>query len=155
MMRVLPFVKTAMVVLALIFCLSACHSNPDAKDSQGNAIYLSDYQGKWLIVNYWATWCKPCLVELPELSALHNQLPDKLVVLGVSFDHLSNAEIQQFAAPLKLNFPLLSEFPISKFGIDNIPSLPVTFIIDPRGQLAETLYGPQTKQSLLTAIGSH
>ncbi|HVV67433.1 MAG TPA: TlpA disulfide reductase family protein [Gammaproteobacteria bacterium] len=145
--------KLFLTIILILACFaSACNKQPDAVDSQGKAISFSDYRGKWLVVNYWATWCKPCLTELPELNALYAAHQDKLVVLGISFDHLPNTEIQQFAQPLQLKFPLLSQFPTEKFGIKDIPTLPVTFLISPQGKLTQTLYGPQTKASLLTAM---
>lgn len=141
------------ILLILLVCLTACHSNVDATDSRGKSIRMTDYQGKWVVINYWATWCKPCLKELPELNMLSNQHADKVVVLGVNFDHLDPMSIQRFAASFPLNFSLLSQFPIEKFGVKDISTLPVTFIINPQGKLTQTLYGPQTQHSLLTAIG--
>lgn len=133
----------------LLISLTACPSKPDATDSHNNPIYLSDYRGKWVIINYWATWCPPCLKELPELDALSKQQKEKLIVLGVNFDGLPNAELQRFADKLHLTFPLLSNFPSQKLGIEDIPSLPLTLIVDPQGKLSKTLYGPQTQKSLL------
>jgi peroxiredoxin len=139
-------------MLSFSLCLAACHKLPDAVDSQGQPVYLTDYKGKWVVVNYWAAWCKPCLAELPDLSALAKQYADKVTVLGVSFDTLSNAEIQKFADSLHLNFPLLANFPIEKFAVSEIPSLPMTLLISPQGTLVQTLYGPQTKESLLKSM---
>jgi len=148
-MRVLLFLVCSFL---LGLSLTACHNTPDAVDNTGKPIYLADYHGKWVVVNYWATWCQPCLTELPVLNALQAQHADKMVVLGVSFDGLSNTDLQRFANTQHLTLPLLSNFPIAKFGIDEIPSLPVTFIITPQGKLAKTLYGPQTKESLLRSL---
>ncbi len=131
--------------------LTGCHS-PDTTDSKGNPIHLSDHQGKWLVINYWATWCKPCLTELPELNQLYLNHRDRLIVWGVNFDQLSNQEIEEFSKPLQLKFPLISQFPAEKLGIHEIPSLPATFIITPDGKLLPPLYGPQTQESLLTTL---
>lgn len=147
---------TKVKLIALIFVLlliTACKPKPDAIDSNGNKIYLSDYQGKWLVINYWATWCKPCLTELPDLNALYNNHANQVMVFGMSFDALSNAEIQQFAKKLSINFPMLQIFPIGNYGITNISALPVTFLISPQGRLVKTLHGPQTQTSLLTNMG--
>jgi peroxiredoxin len=143
-----------LIILALLFSisLSACQPGADAQDTQGNDIRIADYHGKWVFLNYWAKWCKPCLTELPELNALHHAHADKLVVLGVNFDGLSDAEIQQFATSLRLDFPMLSQFPINQWGVNDISSLPITFILNPDGKLTKTLYGPQTQQSLLKAM---
>lgn len=74
------------------------------------------------------------------------------MVLGVNFDALPHAEIEKFTKPMHLQFPLLSQFPIEKFEIKDIPSLPVTFLINPKGRLQRTLYGPQTVDSLKSHI---
>lgn len=135
----------------LLICLSACQKTPDITDSNNHPIYLSEYKDKWMVINYWATWCKPCLVELPELNEFHAKYSDKVAVLGVSFDGLINTDIKRFADKLHLTFPMLSSFPNKKFGIEEIPSLPTTFIIDPQGKLSKILYGPQTQENLLKA----
>jgi thiol-disulfide isomerase/thioredoxin len=141
------------ILCSFIFLiLLSCQPTPDAQDSQGRPIYLSEYHGKWMVVNYWATWCKPCLSELPELNAFYIQHANKVIVLGVNFDALPNTEIEKFARPLQLKFPLLQKFPIEKFGVKDIPSLPATFLIDPKGHLHRTLYGPQTVDSLNRAV---
>lgn len=132
-----------------ILCVTACHPKPDATDSHGNPIYLSDFHGKWIIVNYWATWCPPCLKELPALNALYANHHDKLVVLGVNFDGLPSADIDNFSQKLHLTFPLLSSFPLSKFDVKEIATLPTTLIITPEGKLHKIVYGPQTEGMLL------
>lgn len=146
-MRVLYF-----LVLFFLLCLTACHNPKDATDIQGRSVYLSEYHGKWIFLNYWATWCQPCMTELPELNAFYQQHTDQLVVLGVNFDGLPNADIQKFSNSLHLTFPLFSSFPHEKFGIHDISSLPVTFVITPQGKLLTTLYGPQTTASLLKSM---
>lgn len=133
--------------------LLGCKQTADLYDSQGQPLYLSTYKGKWLVINYWATWCHPCLKELPELNALYQQHKDKLVVIGVNFDGLSNEEIHQFTQSLHLTFPLTSQFPLNKFGIKGeISSLPMTFLISSQGKLVKIFYGPQTQKNLWEVI---
>ncbi len=135
--------------------LLAATPSADIRDNHGRLINLSDYRGQWIIVNYWATWCQPCLKELPELNTFYQQNRQRALVLGVSYDGLAKAEINQLAQTLHLQFPLLQKFPLKRFGIQNIPALPVTFLIDPQGQLHETLHGPQTATSLQKHILMH
>jgi len=139
-------------LVAITIC--SCSKQDDPVDSNGKKILLSEYQkqGKWVMVNYWATWCKPCIMELPELNVLAEQHADKLVVIGVNFDGIPNAEINQFSAPLHISFPLLNNFPKERFAIQDIPSVPATFLISPQGKVVKTLYGPQTQNSILSAI---
>lgn len=141
------------VSVILLTFLVACSSQPDAKDSQGNAIRLSDYKGKWIVINYWATWCKPCLQEMPALNDLYRKHTNQLIVLGVSYDKLTNKEINAVVNKLSIQYPMLSTFPIDKFGIKHLAVLPVTFIINPEGKLVKTLKGPQTETQFRQAIG--
>ena len=144
--------------LRLLFCLilfmalAACSSQPDAHDSKGQAIRLSDYKGKWVIINYWATWCKPCLKEIPALSQLYRDHSNKVLVLGVSYDQLSNSEIEKVSKKFSVSFPMLSAFPIHKLGVKDVKVLPITFIINPEGKWVKTLKGPQTKQQFAQAV---
>lgn len=131
--------------------LGAC-SYPDSHDSTGKKISVSDYKGKWVVLNYWASWCKPCMVELPELNQLYKKYNNQVMVLAINFDSLPDVEINNFAQSLQLDFPLLSQFPKEKWGIAEIPTLPVTFLISPEGKLTATLYGPQTQASLAQAM---
>lgn len=144
--------KIFILLLILILPLAGC-KKPDTYDTYGNPIYLSDYQGKWLIVNYWAPWCKPCLKEMPELNSLYMLYKDRLLVFGVSFDPLTNQEIDKFANKLGVTFPVMQKFPLEKFGVEAIAALPVTFIISPQGKLINTLHGPQTLATLKKALG--
>lgn len=147
--------KHLMLILLTALFLTACNelAPPDGVTANETAIHLSDYKGKWVVVNYWAAWCEPCLTELPELNALYHAHKDKVMVLGVSFDRLLRQDVITFAKSLNIDFPMLMTFHIGKFKIDEVPSLPVTFLISPDGKLAKTLYGPQTQDSLLKEMG--
>lgn len=145
-------IKIYLGILCIAFILSSCSSNPDTYDSHGRPIFLKNYHGKWVIINYWAMWCKPCLTEIPTLNALYRQHKNKVMVLGVSFDQLTNQQIQRIAKKLDVTFPMLAYFPKEKFGIKNISTLPITFILTPDGKLYKTLKGPQTKKTLLRII---
>lgn len=147
----LKAIKTAVVIVLISCCVIACSSKVDSVDSHGKEIRLSDYKGKWVIVNYWATWCKPCIEEMPALQKLASDYKSKLVVLGVSFDKLNNDEINNFAKKVSVSYPLMSTFPIENYGIGHMAVLPVTFILNPQGKLVKTLKGPQTEQSFLKA----
>ena len=137
--------------IALCFVMS-CSASPDAYDSGGHPIRLADYAGKWIVVNYWAAWCQPCMQELPELNALYQQHKNHLVVLGVNFDHLDRDTLQQIASQLILTFTILNDFPIERWGVNEIDTIPVTFLLSPKSKLVKTLHGPQTQKSVLQAM---
>ena len=101
-------------------------------------------------MNYWAKWCKPCIREIPELNALNRDYA-QVTVLGVNYDGAEGEELSRQISELKINFPMLPEDPASKLGAPRPLVLPTTLIINPAGELSQTLIGPQTLESLTTA----
>ena len=76
-------------------------------DLEGKPVSLSDFRGKWVIVNYWATWCPPCLDEIPELVSLHDDNSDKLVVLGIDYEEVNNDYLRDFVESQMISYPCL------------------------------------------------
>lgn len=136
------------LIISCCLALIAC-KQPDAYTSSDEKVYFKDHQGKWILINYWAEWCKPCRSEMPELNKVYNDYKDKLTLFGVSFDPMPKEKMQQFATYYHLNYPLLTSNPADYFGYDrNIKGLPATYVISPQGQLVKILYGPQTAENL-------
>ncbi len=112
---------------------------------------IAQWKGKIIIVNFWATWCPPCLEEMPELSRLHSQYEDQgLMVLGISSDELD--KIREFALQTPVSYPLLSgdldAMSLSESLGNNKGILPYTAIIAPDGSIVKTYFG-LVNQSLL------
>ena len=76
------------------------------KDMNGADVTLTSFEGKIILLNFWATWCGPCRIEIPDLIELQRQYPDDLVVLGVSVDDTAE-KLRPYAASMKINYPLL------------------------------------------------
>jgi len=118
---------------------------------------LNQYQGKTIVLNFWATWCEPCLDEMPELSTLHKMHENKnTVVLGVAVEDVD--AIKMFSEELKVSYPL---FAADYQGMDlafalgnDKGALPYTVIINPDGKIHETFFGKVSQEmiekSLLT-----
>lgn len=134
------------LLLALILGLQACGGSSDATDP----IDLAQQRGQWIVINYWAKWCKPCIKEIPELNALDQQHA-QVTVLGVNYDGASGAELEQQLSELGVAFATLETDPATMLGIPRPVVLPTTLILAPDGQLKATLVGPQTLESLLRA----
>ena len=105
------------------------------------------------VLNFWATWCVPCLKELPELVALHHQWQERGVhVVGVAIDSGAPADIRAFAARQGMDYTLrlgTQQWARSHFGIFG---LPVTLVVDRHGQIRQRLIGPQTGAQFEAAI---
>ena len=127
------------VTLAALTCLSACSTGENVA-------------GKWQVINYWATWCIPCIEEMPELNRFAAAYDDSVLVYGVNFDGLQGDELAAASDKLAIEFEVLPDDPASRLGYERPQVLPSTYIIDPDGKLRRTLVGPQTVASLAAAI---
>jgi len=120
---------------------------------QGPAVTSSSLENKWQVINYWATWCGPCITEIPELNELAHEYSVELVVLGVDFDAPSTATAAMASIEkMGIEFPVLTLDPAMRLGIDTPTVLPTTVLVHPDGEVREVLVGPQTAASLLAVI---
>ena len=146
--------KSWLLSLLAIFLLSlssvsAAANNFVLKDMAGKKHTLSEYKGKWVIVNYWATWCPPCLEEIPDLVALYDSRKNKdLVILGVAFDYQSAKEVTDYVNDMLISYPIVlgDDDVMKQIGFSDV--LPTSYIYNPRGELIKTKHGLVTKQYL-------
>jgi len=144
------FLCTIFSLFLAMTLLTACsNKEADTYDHDGEPVHLTEYQGKWIVVNYWASWCAPCLKEIKELNKLYDKYHEQGVeVLGVSYDPLSTEQIEEFKQLYHVNYPMMQSFPHQKYGVKAVEVVPTTLIIDPKGHLRQELLGPQTLASL-------
>jgi thiol-disulfide isomerase/thioredoxin len=106
---------------------------------------LSEYRGKWVVVNYWATWCSPCRDEIPDLVDFHEKhKADKAVVLGINHEYATLKELRNFKREYKITYPLLRSSPVNPGIVGVIQGLPTTFIVNPDGAVVAYQSGPVT-----------
>ena len=118
------------------------------KDMNGADVRLADYKGKVILLNYWATWCGPCKVEIPDLVALQEKYKDKgLVILGVSQDD-DPETLRAFASAFKMNYPVLvgRDQPDLLDAQGPLWGLPTTYLIARDGTICTRHLGPATKE---------
>lgn len=112
-------------------------------DLQGKTRHLSDYRDKWVVVNYWATWCIPCVKELPELEMFHNSHKDELaVVLGVNMEGIKTDKLRRFVEDQFISFPILIAGDDTTQLLGKVPGLPTSYLVSPGGEVVARQVGP-------------
>ena len=146
--------RALLLSVLLLSCslLPGC-GKPDYHAHDGSSGRFENLQGRWILINYWASWCEPCIKEIPELNEFAKQHGDRAAVFAVNFDGVQGAQLQEQVAKLKFAVPVLLADPAARFGYARPQALPSTFVIDPQGKLKEVLQGEQTVASLRAAIG--
>src|SRR5437016_12117033 len=132
--------------LALIIFFQTATPPPPAafslKDTRGRTVRLSDYRGKVVLINFWATWCAPCLAEMPELEKLQKEYQKRgLQIIGVSHPTDAAPAVIRTKRRLKVSYPLLlgDEKTLSQFEVSDV--LPQTVIIDREGKVRGRILG--------------
>ncbi len=112
------------------------------KDTQGKTHNLSDYQGKFVVVNFWATWCPPCREEIPELIRFHDAHHAKdAVVWGVSYERTDPSKLAKFIDEQMISYPVMPMNPGQPSPFGSIRGLPTTVLVAPDGSIARTHLG--------------
>ncbi|MBU1396966.1 MAG: TlpA family protein disulfide reductase [Gammaproteobacteria bacterium] len=123
-------------------------------DTSGKTHSLSGYKGKWVLVNYWATWCPPCLEEIPDLIALHENKKNNLVVIGVAMDYRNAKQVTDFAEGLLVEYPIVLGTPQIVSQIGPVQGLPTTYLFNPDGKMVAQQVGLITKEAVESYIAS-
>jgi thiol-disulfide isomerase/thioredoxin len=137
--------RLAALVLALMAAPAALAF--DLTDTEGRRHRLADYEGRWVVVNFWATWCVPCIQEIPEIAQFHREHA-RVAVIGISLDTDDAGKVKRFAAKVGHVYPLvLSDDNVEK-QLGQPRALPTTRIFDPAGKVVYDRPGRVTKKSL-------
>lgn len=145
--------SSALLAAALV---AASPAQPElAVDTVGGGHFdLAGHRGSWVVVNYWATWCSPCLKEMPDLDDLDRRRDD-VSVIGLAYEEIAPADLQAFLDEHPVDYPIAvvdvfappQDFPTPR-------GLPTTYLIDPDGAVAKHFLGPVTATTLEEAIAA-
>ena len=118
-------------------------------DVYGNRANLNSFKGKWVVVNYWATWCPPCIVEMPELQSFHDAHAEKdALVIGINTEHIGKQRLLAFLEDYFITYPVFTSKPTQKSELGLIPGLPTTFLVSPEGEVVARQVGPVTRDMI-------
>ena len=155
--------KTLILALvAIVLTATSAWADDESKEPvdftlqqlHGETVSLSDYRQKWVVLNYWATWCAPCRKEIPDLISLH-EARDDVVVLGLAFEDTEMENFDEFLEEFHPSYPILLVdvyAPPEPFGAPRV--LPTTIILNPEGYPVKTYLGPVTREDIESFIDS-
>lgn len=126
----------------------------EVKTIGGKPWRLADHRGHWVVVNYWATWCGPCLKEMPDLSAL-DAMREDVEVLGLAYEDTTPADLSAFLVKHPVVYPVaIADVYAPPAAFDAPRGLPTTWLIAPDGRVARHFLGPVTAADLEAAIAA-
>lgn len=143
-------IKRSMVLFFCLMLLSLVSLQAEAfkfKDSTGKTHTLADYHGKWVLINFWATWCPPCLEEIPDLIALYESRDD-VMVIGVAMDFADPKDVMEYVDAMSISYPTVLGSRSIALQIEELSMLPSTYLFDPYGQPAARQIGLITREEI-------
>jgi len=121
-------------------------------DINNKKVSLSDFKGKVIILDFWATWCPPCRESIPDLIELQDKYKNKLVVIGISLDRETKPNVKEFVKDKGINYKILYATPEVVQAYGNINAIPTSFIINGKGFIVERYIGLTPKQTYIDRI---
>jgi thiol-disulfide isomerase/thioredoxin len=114
----------------------------ELKDINGRTLRLNDYQGKVVLINFWATWCPPCRAEMPDLVRLQREHRKKgFQIIGITYPPERKDRVRRFARSLKVNYPIILGTRQLKARFSSDETLPLTIVIDRDGKVSNIIVG--------------
>ena len=132
-------------LFCLILIISCQKADIDLHNSKG--MVSENLKGQWVMINYWADWCPPCLKEMPELVSFASANKD-VQVFAFNFDQLDGEDLDYEINKFGVDIPSILTHPRDIWGIESPATLPATYFINPEGQIVQSLFRPQTQESL-------
>ena len=139
--------KLSVLSYALLLMLSIQAYGFQFQDTTGKIHKLEDYKGKWVLINFWATWCPPCLKEIPDLISLSKDRKD-IMVIGVAMDSDDPRIVMEFVQSMAINYPIVFGNREIAAQLDDVSLLPSTYFYDPEGNPAARQQGIISRESI-------
>ncbi len=144
-MKFVRLFAVSVLSLTLLACQKPDKHNEKLELSDGSEISLADLSGKWLVVNYWASWCHNCKQDMKNFNALSQFDPEHIQVFGYNYMDLHGQKLLTAMKTFNIQFREFEYLPADLLGLPmEVEAVPATFIINPKGKVVKALYGPQT-----------
>ncbi len=143
-------IKSSLVLFLCLMSLSLVSLQAKAfkfQDSTGKIHTLADYKGKWVLINFWATWCPPCLEEIPDLIALYESRND-VMVIGIAMDFADPKDVMEYVDAMSISYPTVLGSRRIALQIEELSMLPSTYLFDPYGRPAARQIGIITREEI-------
>ena len=144
--------KNKIISLFCLFFIISCQK-PDIDLHNSKDMFSENLKGQWVMINYWADWCPPCLKEMPELVSFASANKD-VQVFAFNFDQLDGEALDYEINKFGVDIPSILTHPRDIWGIESPATLPATYFINPDGEIVQSLFRPQTQESLEDILGS-
>ena len=137
------------LILAVALLAPAHAVDMELKGIDGSSQQLSDFRGKWVVVNYWATWCPPCIEEMPELQSFHDDYEKRgAMVIGINTELVGKDQLLDFLDDYFITYPIFTSPPVQESALGVIPGLPTTFLVSPQGEVVARQVGSVTSEMI-------
>jgi cytochrome c biogenesis protein CcmG/thiol:disulfide interchange protein DsbE len=142
--------RIMIIAAALLMLTTAVHGQSSTqqappltlKSIQGRTMSLSNYKGKVVLLNFWATWCPPCRAEMPDMVRMQREYGARgLQIIGITYPPQTLGEVHRFVRKLRVNYPIAMGTKETKALFDESETLPVTIVIDREGNIRERIEG--------------
>jgi peroxiredoxin len=150
-----------LIWVTLVIFLVSCDSQEGEQEfkllnvdkASEDKIQLRDYRGSWILVNFWADWCKLCKDEVEELNQLHSQAGLlNLHILAISYDPVENKKLLEVIDNWGINYPVMATSPVPILPFSLPESLPAHYLINPDGMITKKLLGKQSFKTLTSIL---
>ncbi len=150
-LKVVGFVLIG-IVASVAGWFSYQNTQYDFRTLNGDTYSWHNLEGQWVVINYFAPWCVPCLREMPELNALNKSLPQSTQLFAINYDKKNLAELNEMVLRYAIDIPVIVTDERTQLPMQKPTYLPATFIVGPQGKVITTIMGEVTAEEVRRRI---